>query len=141
MASTPSSKPLALNSDDARKMLEAARARKVIHAVTFNYRYNPVVQQARVMIRRGDLGNTHFIHGAYLQDWLLYPSDYNGRLEKEGGDSRAVADIGSHWCDLAGYLVGSRINQVLKNTPQSIRRMCPTSGRLCRRPDVVTMIR
>ena len=106
-------KPLALNSVDARKMLEAARARKVIHAVTFNYRYNPVVQQARVMIRRGDLGNTHFIHGAYLQDWLLYPGDYNWRLEKEGGDSRAVADIGSHWCDLAGYLVGSRINQVL----------------------------
>jgi predicted dehydrogenase len=106
-------KPLALNSTDARKMLEAARARKIIHAVTFNYRYNPVVQQARVMIRRGELGNIHFIHGAYLQDWLLYPSDYNWRLEKEGGDSRAVADIGSHWCDLAGYLVGSRINQVL----------------------------
>ena len=37
----------------------------------FNYRYNPAVQQARVMIRRGELGNTHFIHGAYLQDWLL----------------------------------------------------------------------
>jgi predicted dehydrogenase len=106
-------KPLALNSTDARRMLEAARKAGVVHAVTFNYRYNPLMQQARVMIRRGDLGPLHFVHGNYLQDWLLYPNDYNWRLEKEGGEARAVADIGSHWCDLAGYLTGSRISEVL----------------------------
>ena len=104
-----SDKPLAVNSDEARKMLAAARAKGVVHAVTFNYRGNPLVQQARVMIRRGDLGDVHFIHGSYLQDWLLFPTDYNWRLETEGGDARAVADIGSHWCDLAGYVSGARI--------------------------------
>src|SRR5215510_2556706 len=41
-----SDKPLALNSGDARKMLEAARKRGIVHAVTFNYRGNPLVQQA-----------------------------------------------------------------------------------------------
>ena len=106
-------KPLALNPADAKTMLDAARAKGIIHAVTFNYRYNPLVQQARVMIARGDIGQVHFIHGGYLQDWLLYRNDYSWRLEKEGGESRAVADIGSHWCDLAGYVVGSRIAEVL----------------------------
>src|SRR5437667_5230055 len=38
-------KPLALNSSDARQMLEAARQAGLVHAVTFNYRYNPLVQQ------------------------------------------------------------------------------------------------
>jgi predicted dehydrogenase len=105
-------KPLALNSGDAKKMLAAAERAGIVHAVTFNYRYNPLVQQARLMIKRGDIGKPHFVHGAYLQDWLLYQSDYSWRLEKEGGDSRAVADIGSHWCDLAGYVTGSRIAEL-----------------------------
>lgn len=106
-------KPLALNSADARTMLEAARKKGVIHAVTFNYRYNPLMQQVRVMVKQGDLGQVHFVHGGYLQDWLLFPNDYNWRLEKEEGASRCVADIGSHWCDLIGYLTGSRISEVL----------------------------
>lgn len=106
-------KPLALNSTDARTMLDAARKKGVVHAVTFNYRYNPLMQQARVMLQRGDVGQVHFVHGEYLQDWLLFPNDYNWRLEKEGGASRCVADIGSHWCDLIGYVTGSRIHEVL----------------------------
>ena len=50
------------------------------------------------------------MHGSYLQDWLLYDTDYNWRIEPEfGGASRAVADIGSHWMDAAQTVVGSRI--------------------------------
>lgn len=123
-------KPLALNPADAKKMLDAARSKGIIHAVTFNYRYNPLVQQARVMIARGDIGQVHFVHGGYLQDWLLYPNDYSWRLEKEGGESRAVADIGSHWCDLAGYVVGSRITEVLAEyTTVFPQRQKPTGTR------------
>lgn len=105
-------KPLALNSTEAKKMLDAATKAGIVHAVTFNYRYNALMQQARVMIKKGELGNVHFVHGHYLQDWLLYPNDYSWRLEERGGESRAVADIGSHWCDLAGYVTGKRIAEV-----------------------------
>lgn len=108
-----SDKPLALNAADAKTMLEAARAKGIVHALTFNYRFNPLMQQARTMIARGDIGPIHFVHGHYLQDWLLFPTDYNWRLEKEGGASRCVADIGSHWCDLIGFLTGTRIGEVL----------------------------
>jgi predicted dehydrogenase len=109
-----SDKPLALNAEDARALLNAAREAGVVHAVTFNYRGNPLVQQAREMIHDGDIGEPHFVHGAYLQDWLLQPTDFSWRLEPEkGGKSSAIGDIGSHWCDLVQHVVGRRIESVL----------------------------
>ena len=73
-----------------------------------------MVQQARAMIAAGDLGPTTYVHGGYLQDWLLKPTDFSWRLEPDkGGASSAVADIGSHWCDLAQHVTGSRVVSVL----------------------------
>ena len=109
-----SDKPLAMTAADALRLLNAAHAAGVVHAVTFNYRGNPMVQQAREMIAGGEVGPLHFIHGAYLQDWLLQPTDFSWRLEPEkGGQSSAVADIGSHWCDLVQHVTGQRIVEVL----------------------------
>jgi predicted dehydrogenase len=109
-----SDKPLAMTGADARRLLDAAQKAGVVHAVTFNYRGNPLVQQAREMIAAGELGPLHFIHGAYLQDWLLEATDFSWRLEPEkGGQSSAVADIGSHWCDLVQHVAGRRIVEVL----------------------------
>ena len=86
----------------------------VVHAVTFNYRGNPLVQQAREMIAGGELGRVHFVHGGYLQDWLLQDTDFSWRLEPEkGGRTSAVGDIGSHWCDLVQHVIGQKIVEVL----------------------------
>jgi predicted dehydrogenase len=53
------------------------------------------------------------VHGSYLQDWLLYPTDYNWRLESQVcGPSRCVADIGSHWMDAVQHVTGARIVEV-----------------------------
>ena len=109
-----SDKPLAMTAADARRLLTAAESSGVVHAVTFNYRGNPLVQQAREMIAGGALGALHFIHGGYLQDWLLEPTDYSWRLDPAiGGPSSAMADIGSHWCDLVQHVTGQRIVEVL----------------------------
>ncbi len=96
------------------RSLNAAREAGVVHAVTFNYRGNPLVQQAREMIAAGEIGEPHFVHGAYLQDWLLHPTDFSWRLEQgKGGKSSAIGDIGSHWCDLVQHVIGRRIEAVL----------------------------
>jgi predicted dehydrogenase len=109
-----SEKPLASSAAEARALLNAAADAGVVHAVTFNYRGNPLVQQARAMVGGGDVGAVHFVHGGYLQDWLLKPTDFSWRLEPEqGGGSSAFADIGSHWCDLAEHVTGSPIVEVL----------------------------
>jgi predicted dehydrogenase len=109
-----SDKPLAMSAGEARQLWDAATKAGVVHAVTFNYRGNPLVQQAREMIAGGELGRVHFVHGGYLQDWLLQETDFSWRLEPEkGGATSAVGDIGSHWCDLAQHVAGQRIVEVL----------------------------
>ncbi len=109
-----SDKPLAMDATEARGLLDAATRAGVVHAVTYNYRGNPLVQQARSMIAAGELGPLHFVHGSYLQDWLIDPTDFSWRLEPDkGGASSAIGDIGTHWCDLVQYVTGRRITEVL----------------------------
>jgi predicted dehydrogenase len=109
-----SDKPLAMTAPEAKKLLDQATRRGIVHAVTFNYRGNPLVQQARHAIARGDIGKPHFLHGHYLQDWLIKDTDYSWRLEpQKSGASSAIGDIGSHWCDLAQHIAGLRITHVL----------------------------
>jgi predicted dehydrogenase len=76
-------------------------------------RFYPLVQQARSLLHEGSLGEIWNVHGSYLQDWLLRPTDWNWRLEPErGGELRAIGDIGSHWLDLVQFVTGSRIAEV-----------------------------
>jgi len=78
---------------------------------------NALMQDAKNRIAAGEIGTPYLVHGSYLQDWLLYDTDYNWRIEPEyTGVSRCIGDIGSHWMDLAQTLVGSRITEVCANT-------------------------
>lgn len=115
-------KPLALTSAQVLEMRDAARRAGVVHAVTFNYRYHPVVQQARAMISQGEIGDIRFIHGQYLQEWLLYETDFSWRLEPEkAGEACVIGDAGAHWFDLAEYLAGLRIVRVLADLNTAIK--------------------
>jgi predicted dehydrogenase len=106
-------KPLAMNVTEGEELLRLAREAGVIHAVNFNIRFYPLCQQARAMVRSGEIGRLFGVDGSYLQDWLLRESDWNWRLEPElGGEMRAVADIGSHWLDLIGFIAGQRVTRV-----------------------------
>jgi predicted dehydrogenase len=81
----------------------------VVHAVNFNFRFYTLVRQMRELVHSGALGAIYLIHGGYLQDWLLFESDWNWRLDPSlGGTLRAIADIGSHWLDLAGFVTGQK---------------------------------
>ena len=109
-----SDKPLAMNSVEAKQLRDAAVASGVAHVVTFNYRGNPLVQQARGMIARGEAGRLNFVHGCYLQDYLTSPEAYTWRLDPtKAGPSNVLGDIGSHWCDLAEHVSGLKIVSVL----------------------------
>ena len=103
-------KPIALDADGARELVDAASASGRLAAVPFVYRYYPTVREARERVRTGETGAVRLLHGTYLQDWLLRPADDNWRVDAHlGGASRAFADIGSHWCDLAEFVSGHRI--------------------------------
>ena len=114
-------KPLALSAEQAKQLVAAARAAGVVNAVTFNYRYHPLVQHARVLVSKGELGDIHLVHGHYLQEWLLYDTDFSWRLEPEkSGPAAMVADAGSHWFDLVEHVTGLRIAAVLSELKTTI---------------------
>lgn len=109
-----SDKPLAVTPAECARLCDAAAAAGVVNAVTFNYRGNPLVQQARLMTEADEIGKVVFVHGHYLQDWMTDARVYSWRSDPaKGGPSSALADIGSHWCDLAEHLSGARITSVL----------------------------
>jgi predicted dehydrogenase len=106
-------KPLATSSADAVMLAELAKARGLRNATCHNLRYYPMVQQMRRMRETGELGEILVAQGTYSQDWLLYDTDWNWRIEsKEGGALRALGDIGSHWCDMVEHVSGLRITSV-----------------------------
>lgn len=111
-----SEKPLAMNSQESRELVALAEQSGLLHAVDFNYRFYPLIQHAREMVRSGEVGDVFAIHGSYLQDWLFKQTDWNWRLVPEmSGDSRAVADVGSHWCDLLQFITGLTITKVFSD--------------------------
>jgi predicted dehydrogenase len=106
-------KPLAMNSKESAALVARARKRKLVGGVTYNLRYYPLCQEARALVKRGAIGEPRLVHGSFLQDWLLYPTDWNWRLEPElGGELRAVSDIGTHWLDLAMWITGKRVTEL-----------------------------
>ena len=106
-------KPLATSVADARELVALATKKKLRNCTFHNLRYYPMVQQMRRMREDGDLGEILVVQGTYSQDWLFYETDWNWRLQsKIGGPSRCLADIGSHWCDMAEHVTGQRITSV-----------------------------
>jgi len=106
-------KPLATSAADAAELVALARRARRAAAVTYNVRFYPLVREARERISGGDLGDVVSVFGSYVQDWLLYPTDYNWRvLADEGGPLRAVADIGTHWLDLVQHVTGRAVRAV-----------------------------
>jgi predicted dehydrogenase len=112
-------KPLANDTDSARRLADLTAGEAGY--VPFVYRYYPTVREARERVRAGSLGEIRLLHGTYLQDWLLAPDDDNWRVDAElGGASRAFADIGSHWCDLAEFVTGHRISRLSARTATTV---------------------
>jgi predicted dehydrogenase len=106
-------KPLALNSAETAELLRLAAQTNVVTAVNYNVRYYPINVEVRARIAADQLGRLFHVTGSYVQDWLLHDHDFNWRvLAEESGPSRAVADIGTHWLDLIGYITQAKVTAV-----------------------------
>jgi predicted dehydrogenase len=106
-------KPLATSVKEAKELVKVAADAKRRNCTFHNLRFYPMVQHMRRMREAGELGDILVVQGTYSQDWLLYDTDWNWRLDsKFNGPSRCLADIGSHWCDMAEHVSGQRITAV-----------------------------
>jgi predicted dehydrogenase len=106
-------KPLAMNSRETAELVRLAKASGRAAGVCYNIRFYPLCLEAAERVRRGELGDLYHVTGSYAQDWLFHPTDFNWRVQAEdGGELRAVADIGTHWLDLVQFITGRNIEAV-----------------------------
>lgn len=106
-------KPLTTTVSEAEELASIASTRGLRNCTCHNLRYYPMVQQMRRMREAGDLGEILVVQGTYSQDWLLYDTDWNWRVEtKAAGASRCMGDIGSHFFDMAEHVSGLRVTSL-----------------------------
>jgi predicted dehydrogenase len=125
-------KPLAMNRRESADLARLAAESTVVTAVNYNVRYYPLCREAATQASEGKLGRVLHVAGSYTQDWLFHAGDFNWRvLAAEGGELRAVADIGTHWLDLVQYITGLRVVRVCADLAiVHARRQRPAGGAL-----------
>lgn len=124
-------KPLTLTLEEADELVALAKEKQVAAGVDFIYRQNAMIQEIRERVRKGELGKIFTVDAEYLQDWMMYQTDYDWRLDVSiGGKSRAIADIGSHCFDMIQFLCGEQITEVFANllTVHKTRKKSIKSG-------------
>jgi predicted dehydrogenase len=125
-------KPLATTPAETSTLTALAAERtEQVAAVNYNVRFYPLCHEMRERVARGDLGRILSVSGSYTQDWLLDPNVYNWRVEPDGGSNlRAIADIGTHWMDLAQFVLGQTIVAVMADLatfhPERTRSLGPS---------------
>ncbi len=108
-----SEKPLAMNSQESAELLQLSTRLGVPNEVCFTYRMYPIVQQMKSMVECGEVGQPWIVWGSYLQDWLWAETDYHWKANPVYcGPTRVMADIGSHWCEVAQFVSGQNIVSV-----------------------------
>lgn len=105
-------KPMSLTTEGALRVLEAAKAAGVAHAINHQYRMNAAVLEMRGRLRRGDGGRPLYVRGGYLQESVARMTDYTPRRIPETSPARALLDIGIHWADAASFVMDCPIKKV-----------------------------
>lgn len=109
-------KPLAGTLEDARAMRDAARKAKrrgIRTFVWFNYRRVPAVAFAHELVRQGRLGKLFHVRAAYLQDWGGPSTPSSWRFDAEAAGSGAHGDLNAHIVDMARFITGEEIVEVV----------------------------
>lgn len=102
---TMTEKPMAMSTDECRKMIEAAKKAGKILAVGFQYRFHPATEMLVRARDEGLFGNIMFARVQALRrrgipNWGVF-----GRKELQGGGP--MIDIGVHAIEMAHYTMGS----------------------------------
>jgi predicted dehydrogenase len=112
-------KPMTFDLAQAEELAKVVKKTGVVFGLTHNYTGNPLVRQARDMVRSGELGEISAIRASYIQGWL------RTRLEKENqkqaswrtdpkrsGAAGCFGDIGTHAYNLGRFITGLLPDQV-----------------------------
>ncbi|MEG8946903.1 Gfo/Idh/MocA family protein [Rosettibacter firmus] len=101
-------RPLALNSSQAKEMIEACKKNNVILMVNYLHRFHPLIIKTKELLDKQLLGKIVSINVTYNID---FPPSENFRFKKELSGGGVLRDIGSQVIDLLRYF-GGEITEV-----------------------------
>jgi len=112
-----SEKPLALNGEQAKTMVDAVEKAGVANFVSFNYRRVPAVTLVKQLVDEGRFGRIFHYRANFLQDWTISPDVPQGgmatwRLDVKAAGSGVTGDLLAHCIDTAMWHNGpiTRVN-------------------------------
>ena len=112
-------KPLAFDMKEAKELQRLVKKTKLVFALTHNYTGYPMVKQAKMMVKKGDIGEVRKVVVEYPQGWLSKRIEASNQKQaawrtdpKRSGIAGAMGDIGTHAENLAEYITGLKIKQL-----------------------------
>jgi predicted dehydrogenase len=112
-------KPLAFNMEQALELEKLVKESGLIFALTHNYTGYPMVKQAKMMIKNGELGDIRKVVVEYPQGWLSTKLEDSEQKQaswrtdpSKSGAAGAMGDIGTHAENLAEYITGLEISEL-----------------------------
>ena len=100
-------KPMATSLEDAKIMVDAAKANGVKTMLGYNYMKSPSLLAIKKLIEDGVIGEIVHFNGVYQEDFMCDQSaPHSWRLTKKGGGKGALGDMGSHQVSMAIWLCG-----------------------------------
>jgi predicted dehydrogenase len=100
-------KPLALDLEQARRLLALGRAHGNDAQMIFEFRFSPAMQMARRLIAEQRLGQIYAFRGRYFRSSYIDPQKplrWKGSIAR--GGSGVLGDLGAHVIDLVAWLAG-----------------------------------
>lgn len=100
-------KPLAMNAEQAHRLVAAVGQAGVKNQVALQYRFIPAVMRAKQLLDEGRLGRLFSVRACYLHAGYINPRrPLSWRMKKDAGGGGALLDLGSHVLDLVLHLAG-----------------------------------
>jgi predicted dehydrogenase len=114
-----SDKPMTANLKEAQTLEEVVHRTGLLYGLTFTYTGYPLVREARLMARRGDLGKIRKAVVQYSQGWLSTEVEKTGQKQAtwrsdpaQSGVGGAIGDIGVHAFNLLEYVSGREVTEI-----------------------------
>lgn len=105
-------KPIAMNLDEARAVVEAGRRAARPATMGFNYRFHPAIEAMRARVTRGEIGALKTWRSTFSTRPMNAPA-WKQALATGGG---VALDLLSHHVDLLRFISGQEIREVVAST-------------------------
>ena len=112
-------KPMTISLEEAKQLEEVVKRKGTVFGLMHAYTAYPMVKLARDLAAKGELGTIRKVIVEYVQEWLSQPVERKGNMQaswredpKKSG-AGCLGDIGTHAANLAEYITGAQIQEVL----------------------------